>query len=86
MQDKLINLSRPPTCLEDLIRQANDLIRAPKAPSTRKSYQSDFRIFESWCLAHELTALPSAPEAIALYIASCVVARLPPATIVRRLA
>lgn len=46
MQDKLINLS---TGLEDLIQQANDLIRAAKAPSTRKAYQSDFRIFESWC-------------------------------------
>jgi site-specific recombinase XerD len=30
--------------------------------------------------------MPSAPEAIALYIASCVVARLAPATIARRLA
>ena len=33
-----------------------------------------------------LTSLPSAPETIALYIAYCVVARLAPATIARRLA
>ena len=86
MQDKLITLSHPSTGLEDLIQKANDLIRAAKAPSTRKAYRSDFRIFESWCADHGLTSLPSASETIALYIASCVVGRLAPATIARRLA
>ena len=86
MQDKLITLSHPSTGLEDLIQKANDLIRAAKAPSTRKAYQSDFRIYDSWCTDHGLASLPSAPETIALYIASCVVARLAPATIARRLA
>lgn len=75
MQDQLINLSHPSTGLEDLIQKANDLIRAAKAPSTRKAYQSDFRIFESWCAAHGLAPLPSPPETIAIYIASCVIAR-----------
>ena len=83
MQDKLITLSHPSTGLEELIQKANDLIRAAQAPSTRKAYQSDFRIFECWCAAHGLASLPSAPETIALYIASCVVARLAPATIAR---
>jgi hypothetical protein len=73
MQDKLITLSHHSTGLEDLIQKANDLIRAAKAPSTRKAYQSDFRIYDSWCTDHDLTSLPSAPETIALYIASCVV-------------
>jgi integrase len=86
MQDKLITLSYPSTGLEDLIQKANDLIRAAKAPSTRKAYQSDFRIYDSWCTDHGLTSLPSTPETIALYIASCVVAHLAPATIARRLA
>jgi site-specific recombinase XerD len=86
MQDKLITLSHPSTGLEDLIQKANDLIRAAKAPSTRKAYQTDFRIYDSWCTDHGLTSLPSAPETIALYIASCVVAHLAPATIARRLA
>jgi len=86
MQDKLITLSHPSTGLEDLIQKANDLIRAAKAPSTRKAYQSDFRIFESWCTQHGLAALPATPQTIALYITSCVVARLAPATIARRIA
>jgi site-specific recombinase XerD len=86
MQDKLINRSNLSTDLQDLIQKANDLIRAAKAPSTRKAYESDFRIFESWCAAHGLASLPSAPQTIALYITSCVVARLAPATIARRLA
>ena len=86
MQDKLISSSHLSNDLDDLIQKANDLIRAAKAPSTRKAYQSDFRIFESWCASHGLASLPSAPQTIALYIASCVVARLAPATIARRLA
>ena len=86
MQDKLITLSHLSPGLEDLIQKANDLIRAAKAPSTRKAYQSDFRIYDSWCADHGLTSLPSAPETIAIYIASCVVAHLAPATIARRLA
>ena len=53
MQDKLINRSNISTDLQDLIQKANDLIHAAKAPSTRKAYQSDFRIFESWCAAHD---------------------------------
>jgi integrase len=86
MQDKLINLSHLSSGLEDLIQTANDLIRSAKAPSTRKAYQSDWRIFESWCAAYRLASLPAAPQTIALYIASCVGARLASATIARRLA
>ena len=86
MQDKLITSSPLSTDLEDLVQKANDLIRAAKAPSTRKAYHSDFRIFDTWCVAHRLASLPAAPQTIALYIASCVVARLSPATIARRLA
>lgn len=61
MQDKLITLSFPSTGLEDFIKKANDLIRAAKAPSARKAYQSDFRIYDSWCTVHGLSSLPSAP-------------------------
>lgn len=86
MQDKLINLSHLSSGLEDLIQKANDLIRSAKAPSTRKAYQSDWRIFESWCAAERLSSLPASPQTIALYITSCVVARLAAATIARRLA
>ena len=45
-----------------------------------------FSNLRSWCAAHGLASLPSAPQTIALYIASCVVARLAPATIARRMA
>jgi len=86
MQDKLINRSHLSTDLEDLIQKANDLIHAAKAPSTRKAYQSDFRIFECWCVDYGLSALPATQQTIALYIASCVVAGLVPAAIARLLA
>ena len=86
MQDKLINLSGHSADLEDLIRTANDLVHRARASSTRKAYQSDWRIFESWATNHGLASLPSTPETVPLYIASCLVAHLAPATIARRLA
>lgn len=86
MKDKLILPSRPSRDIDDLVRTASDLMRAAHAPSTRKAYRSDFRIFASWCADHGLASLPSTPETVALYIASCVVVRLAPATIARRLA
>src|SRR5579864_374695 len=65
--------------------RARQFIVAAKAPATLKAYRSDWRDFESWCLAHGLTALPAAPETVALYLAERADA-LKPATLTRRLA
>lgn len=72
--------------LNELIQRANDLIQAAKAESTRKAYRSDWLAFEAWFANHLLPSLPSTPEAVALYITSCVVAQRAPTTIARRLA
>jgi len=50
--------------------QAQVYARGAKAASTQRSYHNDWRDFEVWCAAHELMALPAAPETVALYLAS----------------
>jgi integrase len=78
-------LTAQPTGLDDLIRKANDLMHSAKADSTRKAYRTDWRVFESWCQAHNLPSLPSTPQTVALYITDCA-NHLAAATISRRLA
>jgi hypothetical protein len=55
---------RKPSSLEELIQKAKS-----KAPAALKAYRNDWRDFEYWCREHQLTALHSTPETVALYIA-----------------
>lgn len=54
--------------------------------ATRKAYASDVKIFRAWCAAHALTALPAAPETVALFLADQAQAGVAAATLTRRLA
>jgi len=36
-----------------------------KSEGTRRAYQSDWRIFTTWCSARDLEPLPAAPETVA---------------------
>ena len=54
--------------LAALIQKAKSLISRAKSPATLKAYQNDWRHFETWCRAHDLPSLPSAPEIIVLYV------------------
>src|SRR6266851_7051384 len=49
---------------------ALDLAKAEKAPSTRKAYKTDFRMFREWCDGRGVSALPAAPETVAAYLAA----------------
>ncbi len=40
------------------------------APSTRKGYGTDFRIFSEWCQTKGAAALPALPETVAAFIAA----------------
>jgi site-specific recombinase XerD len=64
---------------------AIDLARAEKAPATRRAYASDFRLFEVYCDAKGISALPAASETVASYIAA-EAQTAKPSTIGRRLA
>ncbi len=71
--------------VQDAHERAREFVQNSKARSTIRGYQSDWRTFEVWCAASGLTALPAAPETVALYLAAHA-DRLKPATLGRHLA
>ncbi len=48
---------------------AKDYAENSRSKSTVKSYSSDWRDFDSWCLARGLTAMPADPHSVACYLA-----------------
>jgi site-specific recombinase XerD len=64
--------------------QVRQYIRASKAESTLRGYQTDWQQFCAWCEAHGQCPLPATPEAVAAYIAECA-NHLKPGSIQRRL-
>jgi site-specific recombinase XerD len=64
---------------------AVDLAKAEKAPSTRKAYGTDFRLFRVYCEAKGVGALPALPATVAAYIAA-EAQTAKPSTIGRRVA
>ena len=64
--------------------QAQEFVRAAKAPSTLRAYRSDWDHFTRWCTAHSLSPLPASPETVALYL-TALAATHRPATMTRRL-
>lgn len=45
-----------------------DALAASIAPATTKVYQHDWSVFERWCGAHGLEALPASPTTVARYL------------------
>ncbi len=84
MQPPTCTLVPKPASLEELIQKAKTFVAAAKAPATLRAYRNDWRDFESWCREHQLTALPSTPETVALYSADRA-STLASGTITRRL-
>jgi integrase len=66
------------------LEQVRQFIRASKAESTLRGYQSDWRHFCAWCEVHGLCPMPALPETVAAYIAECA-GRLKVGSIQRRL-
>ena len=67
-----------------LSEQVREFIRASKAESTLRGYESDWRDFCAWCELHGLGPLPAGAETVAAYIAECA-GRLKVGSIQRRL-
>jgi hypothetical protein len=51
--------------------RVREFVRACKAQSTLRGYQSDWREFCTWASAQGLSALPAPPEHVTAYIAEC---------------
>lgn len=49
--------------------QVREYIRASKAESTLRGYESDWRDFCAWCEAHGVCSVPATAETVATYIA-----------------
>ena len=54
--------------LASLGRQAQEFAAAAKARNTLRAYQADWSDFREWCEAHQVAAMPAAPETVALYL------------------
>lgn len=61
------------------------LVTFKRAASTQVGYQSDFRIFASWCLAAGRAAMPASTDTLSLFLTSQLSAGLRTATAERRL-
>ena len=75
-----------PAIITDELEQAKSFYNQQHAPSTLRSYFSDWAIFEAWCRSHGLPALPAAPEAIAIFLSSQAANGKRPSTLTRRVA
>src|SRR5437762_7623490 len=80
----LVPLPSAPSPAVPSLEQVREYIRASKAASTLRGYESDWHHFCAWSEAHRLRALPASPETVASYIAECA-GRLKPGSIQRRL-
>jgi site-specific recombinase XerD len=72
--------------LSATLELAADFAKASKAKATQAAYESDFRIFESWCRARRLNALPASAAAVAAFLADEAAAGKRASTLGRRLA
>jgi integrase len=79
-------LERPlqTAALRMLQRQAEEFVRAAKAPATLRAYRSDWNHFTRWCEQHTMGSLPASAETVALYL-TALAATHRPATMTRRL-
>jgi hypothetical protein len=68
----LITLEQPclPVAFEAELELAADFAKASKAKATIEAYESDFRIFEAWCRARGLNALPATPSTVCAFLAA----------------
>jgi site-specific recombinase XerD len=68
----LITITEPtlPVVFTEELELAHDFARASKAPATKAAYESDFRIFDGWCRARGLNALPATPATVTAFLAA----------------
>jgi len=64
---------------------ARDYAGRAKAPNTLRAYRADWADFAAWCARYALSALPAAPETVALYLAALADAGRSASTLQRRL-
>lgn len=81
-----VAIATPALSLQPIIEQARHFFQQTTAANTQHAYQSDWRLFESWCLEHGIAALPALSEVVACYLTACAMRGLKVTTIRRHLA
>ncbi|HEX7855051.1 MAG TPA: site-specific integrase [Sphingobium sp.] len=56
-----------PDILHAQIERAAEYAKASRAPSTRRAYEADWKIFTAWCAQHGIEALPASADAVAVF-------------------
>jgi site-specific recombinase XerD len=79
-------LSHVPETLRAEAEAAAGFATEQHARATRKAYRADFALFEAWCAARELVALPALPGTVATFLATQAQDGVKPSTLSRRLA
>jgi integrase family protein with SAM-like domain len=84
----LATIERPalPVELTATLELAADFAKASKARATQTAYASDFRIFEVWCRARGISALPASAESLCAFLADEAAVGRRASTLGRRLA
>lgn len=82
----LVPIGGAALCSTHELRRAADYASSEKSEATRRAYRSDWRHFEQWCSARNLSTLPASIETTASYLAHLADSGLKASTISRRLA
>jgi site-specific recombinase XerD len=84
----LVTIERPalPVELTATLELAADFAKASKSKATLAAYGSDWRIFDAWCIARGLDALPASAAAVAAFLADEATTGRRASTLGRRLA
>jgi site-specific recombinase XerC len=75
----------PTVAIQEAAADAETFATASRASSTWRAYESDWRIFYSWCQTMDLATLPAAPATVAMFLASKAKNGIAPSTLNRRL-
>jgi site-specific recombinase XerD len=87
---KLVPISVPNLSPARVLLQAQNAAahyaRSSRSASTWRAYESDWRIFNTWCQHVGCAALPADPSTVALFLADQAKLSIAPSTLSRRLA
>ena len=90
MTDRELALVLPTDAAVELLAEDVEVARGyaerSLAEGTRAAYRSDITVFQGWCEARGVAAVPASPEVVASFAASQAEQGLKPSTISRRLA
>ena len=59
-----------PDLLKNEVARTRGYVEAARSTATRRAYAADWRVFDTWCAARGLSALPASPASVAVFMTS----------------